>query len=148
MTAAPAVRPARRRWGSFPTTADVGIWATGPDAAALLEGLGLGLFALMTDLRRVRARETRRVAVRADDPAALVVALLSALIGLHDEDGFVARTMRVRTDGPRPTVAEAELGGEPFDAGRHTARTEVKAATLHALRFEPARGRARVIVDI
>ncbi|MGI0129326.1 MAG: archease, partial [Thermoplasmata archaeon] len=46
-------RATARRWGSFPTTADIGIWATGPTDAALFEALGLGLFALMTDVHRV-----------------------------------------------------------------------------------------------
>ena len=125
----------------------MGVWATGPDAAALFEALGLGLFALMTDLRRVRPRETREVRAEAPDAAGLVVAFLSELIVAAD-DGFVARRIRARCTGSPPTAVTATVEGERFDPARHPARTEVKAVTLHGLRFDPARGRARVIVDI
>jgi SHS2 domain-containing protein len=141
-------RRSPRRWGSFPTTADVGIWARGPDAAGLLEALGLGLFALMTDLRAVRPREERAVSASGHDGPELVVAFLTELIRLHADDGFLVRAIEARTVGSPPTSVVAALRGEPFDPARHPARTEVKAATLHRLVFDPAGGRARVIVDI
>ena len=141
-------RAPARRWGSFPTTADVGIWATGPTAAALFEALGLGLFALLTDLRTVRARTDRAVSASGLDSPELVVAYLTELIQLHEAEGFVARQIEVRPLGHPPTSLVASLRGERFDPDRHPARTEVKAATLHQLVFDPDRGRARVIVDI
>ncbi len=140
-------RPARR-WGHFPTTADVGIWATGADANALLEALGLGLFAVMTDLRRVRPRLERAVSASANDPTELVVAFLNELVLLASADGFLVRELEVRTIGDPGTSLVAAARGEPFDRNRHAMRTEVKAATFHGLVFDPARHRARVIVDI
>jgi len=137
-----------RRWGSFPTTADVGIWATGPSSAALLEALGLGLYALMTDLRTVRPRTERAVSASGADAAELVVAFLSELLLLYDSEAFVARTVRVRPVGDPPTALVASLAGERFDPARHPVRSEVKAVTLHGLVFDPARHRARVIVDL
>ncbi|HXY12683.1 MAG TPA: archease [Thermoplasmata archaeon] len=137
-----------RRWGSFPTTADVGIWATGRNSAELLEALGLGLFALMTDLRKVRPKEERAVSASGADPTELVVAFLTELLVLQQTDGFLAREVRVRPVGNPPTALVASVSGEPFDPDRHTFRTEVKAVTFHDLVFEPATGRARVIVDI
>jgi len=142
-------RPSRtRRWGSFPTTADVGVWATGPDAASLLEALGLGLFALMTDLRKVRPAEERAVSASGGDPTELVVAFLTELLVLEQTDGFLAREIRARPVGNPPTAVVASVRGEHFDPDRHTSRTEVKAVTFHGLVFDPAAGRARVIVDI
>ena len=85
---------------------------------------------------------------RAGDPASLVVAFLTELLLAYADDGFVARRLRVRSRGSPPTSLEAVALGEPFDPARHIARTEVKAVTLHALVFDPAGGRARVIVDI
>jgi len=145
--AAPARRPARR-WGSFPTTADVGVWATGPDPAALLEALGIGMFSLITDLRKVRASEERAVSASGDDAPSLVVAFLNELLLLEATDGFLVRTIRAHPVGDPPTAVVASVAGERFDPERHVARTEVKAATFHHLVFDPARGRARVIVDI
>ena len=137
-----------RRWGSFPTTADVGIWATGPSANALFEALGLGLFAVMTDLRRVRPRVERAVSTAARDPTELVVAFLNDLILLESSEGLLVRELTVHSVGSPPTSLVAVARGEPFDPTRHSMRTEVKAATFHELVFDPARHRARVILDI
>ncbi len=126
----------------------MGIWANGPTAAALLEELGLALYALTTDLRGVRLREVREVRVSADDGPGLVVAFLGRLLLLEADDGFVGRSIRARVTGDPPRAVVARVRGERFDPARHAARTEVKAITLHRLVFDPRRGRARVIVDI
>ncbi len=140
-------RPSRR-WGSFPTTADVGLWATGPDAATLLEGLGLALYALVSDPKKVRPVEERVVRASGRDPTELVVAFLGKLLELEETDGFLARKIEARVEGRPPTGVVARLFGEPFDAARHVPRTEVKAITYHRLLFDTEHGRARVIVDI
>jgi protein archease len=102
----------------------------------------------MTDLRRVRPRESRAVSASAEDAAGLVVAFLTQLLQQYDDGAFLVRQIRARTLGDPPTAVVATIDGEPFDPVRHPARTEVKAITLHRLEFDPARGRARVIVDI
>ncbi len=137
-----------RRWGSFPTTADVGIWARADSTSELFEALGLGLFALMTDLRKVRAREDRAINASGADPVGLVVAFLTQLITLHAVEGFLVREIRCRPVGTPPTALLAQLKGEPFDPGRHSRHFEVKAATFHELVVDLATHRSRVIVDI
>ena len=82
------------------------------------------------------------------DSAELVVAFLNQLILLEEAEGFLGREIHARAVGDPPTALVASVTGERFDAARHTRRTEVKAATMHGLVFDPARGRARVIVDI
>jgi len=82
------------------------------------------------------------------DPVELVVAYLTELLLLEAADGFVGRTIRVHALGEPPTSLVASLTGERFDPLRHRAGIEVKAITLHELRFDPTAGRARVIVDI
>ncbi len=141
-------RPRTRRWGSFPTTADVGIWARGSTPAELFEALGLGLFALMTDLRKVRSRVERAVSASGEDPVSLAVAYLGELLLLEQTEGFVAREIEVRTLGEPPTALIASVRGETFDPLRHPAGTEVKAITLHEARVDLPNGRARLIVDI
>jgi SHS2 domain-containing protein len=102
----------------------------------------------MTDLRRVRPLEERAVSASGEDATALVVRFLSELLLLHEQDSFLVREITVRPMGDPPTALLASVRGEPFDRSRHTAGTEVKAVTFHALEFEPRAGRARVIVDI
>ena len=137
-----------RHWGSFPTTADVGIWARADSASELFEALGLGLFALMTDLRTVRSAEERAVQASGSDPPGLVVAFLTQLITLHEVEDFLVREIRCRLVGTPPTALLAQVRGEPFDPARHPRHFEVKAATFHELVVDLDRRRARVIVDI
>lgn len=137
-----------RRWGSFPTTADVGIWARADSTPELFDALGLGLFALMTDLRRVRPRQERVVEASGTDPPSLAVAFLTQLITLNAVEGFLACKIQARPVGNPPTALLARLWGEPFDAGRHSRHFEVKAATYHEISVDLVRHRARVIVDI
>jgi SHS2 domain-containing protein len=126
----------------------MGIWATGATSTELFEALGLGLFALMTDLRRVRPTEERAVSASGSDPTALVVAFLTELLLLQQRDGFIARSIEARTIGSPPTALVASARGERFDPGRHTSGIEVKAVTFHELAIDLEHGRARVIVDI
>jgi len=102
----------------------------------------------MTDLRGVRPREERAVSASGEDPTELVVAYLTELLKLEAADGFVAREIRARPVGNPPTALVASVRGEPFDATRHVAGTEVKAITFHELAIDLERGRARVIVDV
>ncbi len=141
-------RPVRRRWGSFPTTADVGIWASADTVPGLFEALGLGLVALTTDLRRVRRVEERVVQASGTDLPSLVVAWLSEILLLQQTEGFLAREIHARPVGSPPTALVARVEGETFDAARHPRRKEVKAITMHQLAIDLERGRARVIVDI
>ncbi|HEY6239106.1 MAG TPA: archease [Thermoplasmata archaeon] len=144
-----STRPARRRsWGSFPTTADMGIRASGATSEELFEALGLGLFALMTDLRKVRPRSERTVSASGSDPVGLAVAFLNALLVLQQTEGFLVGELHARPVGSPPTAILATAYGEPFDPARHSRRIEVKAVTMHQASVDLARGRARVIVDI
>jgi SHS2 domain-containing protein len=136
-----------RRYGSFGTTADVGIWASAPTTSGLYDALGVSLFAVMTDLRKVRPTEERVVSASADDPGALAVAFLNELVLLAG-DGFLVREVNARAIGTPPTSVLATVRGEMNDPARHVRRVEVKAVTLHRLDVDLEHGRARVILDI
>lgn len=136
------------RYGSFPTTADMGLWATGTGAEALYEGLARALAAATTDLRTVRPSVERTVTAAGRDPVGLAVAFLGELVTLFQVEGFVPRTVRVELSGPERLALRATLRGEPFDPERHPRRIEVKAVTFHEAVFDAGRGRARLVVDI
>lgn len=126
----------------------MGIWATGASPAELFEALGLGLFALQTDLRRVARREERAVSASGADPISLTVAFLGQLLLLQQAEGFLGSAIEARPIGDPPTGILASVTGERYDPERHRLRIEVKAITLHDLRLDLEGGRARVIVDI
>jgi SHS2 domain-containing protein len=138
---------ARTRWGTFPTTADMGLWARSSTADGLFSGLGTGLFAVMTDLRRVQPREVRTVSSKGAGLSELVVAFLSELLLLEDSESFVGGRVVARL-GPGARTVSADVIGEPWDATRHVRRTDVKAATYHRLVVSLDPPRARVILDI
>jgi protein archease len=140
--------PKGTRWGTFPTTADTGLWARSSTVDGLLSGLGTGLFAVMTDLRKVRPHEVRRMKVHGRDLSGIAVSLLSELIVLEESERFVARRVVVRTAAGPPTSLDANVYGETWDGERHDRRKEVKAVTLHRLRVERRPPSARVILDI
>ncbi len=137
-----------RRYGSFPTTADVGIWASARTPSGLFEALGMALFGRMTDRRSVRGTETRSVRASGTDASALVVAFLSELVLLHDTEGFLVADLTVTLSGDPPTSLTAFASGEPFDPRRHPRHMEVKAVTLHRLSVSLDPPHARVILDI
>ena len=114
----------------------------------MFEALGLGLFALITDRKKVRPRLERAVSASGTDATSLVVAYLSELLLLQQTEGFVASEIRAHPVGDPPTAIVASVAGETFDPARHSVGTEVKAVTLHDLSIDLERGRARVIVDI
>lgn len=126
----------------------MGIWATGDSPAELFEALGLGLFALQTDLRRVQAREERAVSATGADAISLTVAYLSQLLLLQSTEGLLVRSIEARPIGRPPTGLVASVSGERYDPQRHHLRIEVKAITMHDLEIDFERGQARVIVDI
>jgi SHS2 domain-containing protein len=144
----PARAAPTERHGSFPTTADVGIWARASTPSALFEGLGLALFGIMTDLRKVRPAETRNVTASGADLPSLVVAYLTELLLLEQDDGFVGRKITARLVGDPPSAVLATVEGERLDEARHVRRKEVKAVTLHRLSVELDPPSARAILDI
>lgn len=140
--------PGPARYGSFPTTADVGLWATAPTPDALFGALGTGLFALMTDLEHVRSAERRAVQAEGNDLPSVVVAFLTELLLLEQTEGFVGRSVEAHVDGRGPARVTAEVVGERIDASRHVRLKEIKAVTLHRLEIGLDPPSARVILDI
>jgi SHS2 domain-containing protein len=132
----------------FGTTADVGIGARAGSPEELFAQLGEGLTALITDLSKVRTTDRKEIQVRATTPEGLVVAYLTELIGLFDEEGWLGRSFHVRLSGTPLQELAATVEGEGFTPERHPVHVQAKAIPLHRLELDLRRGRARVLVDI
>jgi SHS2 domain-containing protein len=140
--------PSGTRWGSFPTTADTGVWGRSSTLDGLFGALGTAMFAVMTDLRAVVPTEVRHVRATGPDVNGLLVAFLSDLITMEDTERFVARRVAARVSLGNAPAATGDAYGEPWDPARHVRRKEVKAVTLHELKVETRPPSARVILDI
>ncbi len=129
-------------------TADVGFRLWGPTLADIFLQGAAALVSLMTDRRRLRAREILTVDLAAADVEMLLVEWLNHLLYLYDTQNFLPR----RTDilEISPTSMKARLHGERLDPQRHVLKTGVKAATYHQLAVTPSpQGwEARIIVDL
>ncbi len=129
-------------------TADVGIKIFGATRTALFENAAEGLFDIITNLKQVRIRETRRIALVAGDGEELLVRWLSELNYIFLTEMFLPRRFHVLTMSE--TEMTAEISGEHLNPAQHVVHTEVKAVTYHGLylRRESGAWQAQVIFDL
>jgi SHS2 domain-containing protein len=137
----------RRRFRLLPHTADIRLEVRGSDLRELFAESVAALFSLLTDRRRVRARESRIITVPVGDPADALFLLLREALLLHSMDRFLARSAHATIESTGMIV---EIAGEPWDASRHALHREIKAVTSHAMSVEkrPKGYVARFLVDV
>jgi len=125
-------------------TADVAIEVSARSLADLFAGAARGLAWLMAAGVLPASEEERRIEVEEADYESLLVAWLNALIGLNDDDGFIATRTKVTLEaGPR--LMATVRGARAAEQKRH-----VKAATFHLLEVtrSGAVWSARVVFDV
>lgn len=128
-------------------TADVGLIARGETVQDVFAAAAEGMLAFIIRPEDVRAVETRRRTVEADDRAGLLVAWLNDLILLLNADGFIPARADILECSETRVVADVR--GEPVDPARHRFRLDVKAATYHQVEVSRPNGwMARVIFDV
>ena len=137
-----------KRYKVLDHTADIGLIIYGQDLKGLFENAGKAFFHLITDLRKVRRRVEKRVRIGKESLDRLMVDWLSELLYLHDVDHLLLKEFKVESVGEDGLKAVVE--GEPFQAGFHVIKTEVKAVTYHQIRVlkEDGNWRAQVILDL
>ena len=129
-------------------TADIGIVVHGENLKALFENAGEAFFHLITDLRKVKRRVEKRIDIEGESLDRLMVDWLSELLYLHDVESLLFKGFEVESVGE--DGLKAVVKGEPFQAGVHVIKTEVKAVTYHQIevRQKNGRWRAQIIFDL
>jgi len=137
-------------------TGDVGIIVRAGSLAALYEKAAAAMFDIILDLETVRPERPYEVGVEALDREDLMVRWLSELLFLYEARRVALSRFDVREVSDSRLAAKA--WGEPFDPGRHIARTELKAVTYHEMLvsedrsgpggMEGAGWTARIIFDV
>lgn len=128
-------------------TADHGIEVEADSVEELFEGAASGMFSIIVNSSTVSARESRTIAIEADDLEELMFKWLNELLYvLAAEELLLSRFEVKRVEGLR---LEAVVVGEPVDPARHRLG-EIKAATYHQMLVERRNGSwfARVIFDV
>ncbi|MEK7244518.1 MAG: archease [Pseudomonadota bacterium] len=140
--------PHAKNWEHFPHVADVGVRGFGRSAAEAFEQAALAMTAAVADLGQIEPLEAVAIAARAPDLELLLAEWLNALIYEMATRKMLFSRFAVAIEDTRLT---ATAWGEPIDRARHDLGTEIKGATLTALRVaedEPGRWLAQCVVDV
>jgi SHS2 domain-containing protein len=137
-----------KKYRQLAHTADLGLRIWGRTLEELFENAAEALVATITDRRRLRARESRKIQVEAPDIEALLIAWLNHLLYLYDVTAFLGRDFEMVSLSEERLTARAR--GEAFDPDRHIGKTAVKAATYHQLEISRRDHgwQAKVILDL
>jgi SHS2 domain-containing protein len=133
---------------TFDHTADLGLVITGSSEEALFANAAYAVFDIITDLARVDARETRRIAAEGDGREDLLINFLREVLYLYNGKRWLLKELRIVRISEKGLEAEAR--GEPLDAQKHEICKEIKAVTYHQAQIHetPDGWTARVIFDV
>lgn len=133
-------------------TSDASFVADAPTLSALFIATADALLSVTVERPDlVRPLVRRELALDDERLDWLLLRFLNELIYLRDAEGLLLRADEMTVEGADSALRlRATLVGEPLDLTRHTAASEVKAATAYGLRVEPAAGgwTASVTLDV
>ena len=127
-------------------TADTGLEAYGKTMAEAFANAAFGLFSIITDLRKVRLKESRNIEIAEHDSEALLFEWLNYLLYVFDVETLIFKKFDIKYFNGKKL--NAVCWGEKYDPLRHQLRTGVKAATYHMMQVDPKHNKVRVILDI
>jgi len=144
-----------KRFEVIEHTADIGIKVHGNNVPELFENTALGMFSLLTDLKKIKPELKFEINVDGSDREDLLANWLNDLVYLHTSKGIVLCEFNVTSyrkikNRSRQFSLTAELAGQKMDFDRTPMRFEIKAATRHELSVAKEVGgySTRVIFDI
>ena len=143
-----APAPHAKNWEHFPHMADVGVRGFGPSAAEAFEQAALAMTAAMADPDQIEPRQAVAIGASAPDLELLLAEWLNALIYEMATRKMLFSRFAVEIEGARLAAA---AWGETVDRARHDLGTEIKGATMTALRVAedtPGRWVAQCVVDV
>ena len=124
-------------------TADMGIRAYGKDLAELFANAAYGMASLITDLEKVKTKDSKDIALEAENREELLVSWLNEIIYLFASQSMLFSKFEVSEINERHL--RAKIFGEEFDTARHQIETEFKAATYHRLKISKLRGNSSTL---
>jgi SHS2 domain-containing protein len=129
-------------------TADVAIAAYGANLKKAFANAALGMFSIMTDIKKVNETAVRDVEVKADEMKVLLVSWLNELLFICEVEKILFKRFNISELSETRIVAKCY--GEKIDPKRHRIKTEIKAATYHMTQIEEKRDgvRLQVLFDI
>ena len=135
-------------------TADVAVRLRSGSAAELFRDATEAMLSTLLDREQtpqLGSKTAVPVSLAAEDDEALLVDYLNELIFLFDTRRFLPADLEVAALSLKPPARlEGTLRGETYDPLKHTAKTEIKAATFHGLRIRETDAglEAQVVFDL
>jgi len=129
-------------------TADVGIKVWGESLESLFENAAYSMFDILTELDKVKARESLGVEIEGKRTDELLADWLRNLLYKFNGEGYLLREFNIEEISKKGL--KAKVRGEKLNLSRHTLKTEIKAVTYHGLEAKKTgQGwEAQVIFDI
>jgi SHS2 domain-containing protein len=143
-------------WREYDTTADTGIEVEGKSPEDVFVTAGHAFAALTTNPTTIKMTERHEIQISDVANDLLLVSFLNELLYLLETEDFVPVQFRKAShtdDFPstEPKLFSVIALGGKWEQGVHESRTEIKAVTYHALKFEKVKRKvwnARVVFDI
>lgn len=127
-------------------TADTGLIAYGKDLAEAFANAAYGLFSIISEIKKVREIESRRVTLNAEDVEALLFDWLNHLIYIFDVENLLFKRFDIIEFSENSL--KAVCWGEKYHPSRHQLKTGVKSTTYHMLEVDGVKPRVQVIFDV
>ena len=137
-----------RKFEFLDHTGDVGIRVFGKTLPDLFRHAAEALFHIITDPETIELKETRTIALQANDLEELLIDWLNEFIYLFETRGLLFRDFDFFSLDAQSLRATAR--GELYDETRHPIETTVKSATHHQLQLRREKGiwKAQIILDL
>ena len=135
-----------KRFQLIEHTADIGLTAKGDSLSEAFANAAYGLFSIITDLRRVRTKESQVVSVSAEDIESLLFNWLNQFIYIFDVKHLLFKKFEIVQFGEQSLKAICR--GEKYELSRHQIKIGVKSATYHMLKVDRENNMVQVIFDI
>jgi len=136
-------------YSHFEHQADIGIKGIGKTLAEAFEEAGRAMFAVMTDIKKIKPTQKIEFEIQADNEVELLIEFLNRALGEADAEGIFLSKFKVAIVNDGTPVLAATAWGSRI-TGKTEVRTEVKAATLSQAKVEK-KGKefiAQCIVDV
>ncbi len=135
-----------KRYRQISHTADTGLVAYGDTLEQSYVNAAYGMFSLITDLRRVKAAESRTIEIEERNLETLLFEWLNSLLYYFDTQGMLFKVFDIVSFSERRI--NARCLGEIYQPSRHCLKTGIKSATFHQMLVDRQTCTIRVIFDV
>lgn len=123
-----------KKYEQIPHTADMAAKVYGKSISEIFENAAFAMFDMMADLGGLRAEESVKIDVEAEDPESLLVSFLNEILYAS----FIKRMLFCRFEvlSLSDNKLSLEAQGEKFEGDNSRIHSEIKAATYHEIEIK------------